>query len=182
MTSEPSRGAPTIHIAKHTSPTALETPDSTRANNSFPSSIKSRKTAGTPCSFDFFAHKTPSGRSSVALESPHFPHHVPHSLRDLDSPHYPYRTSPPRSSPLPHELALDSLLSSAEPPNAVPPRSLESHNLYIHGAANWGLVQTGFVSWPLADVLEACLMRYFVENLTSWVMARSAKCQVRCQI
>ncbi|MCJ1304012.1 hypothetical protein MMC08_006824, partial [Hypocenomyce scalaris] len=99
--------------------------------------------------FNVYAHGSPNGQSSILLHSPT----------------YSYHGSVTQSS---SDAAYDSLLDSAKLSDGR-----EEYQSGRHAPVNFELAPRSFPLsdqpfWPHIDVQEACLIRYFVEDLASW--------------
>jgi hypothetical protein len=79
------------------------------------------------------------------------------------------RTSSFEGSPIRQEDAIDSLLRAAESSeqgvNQDAVLSSPSHSgLHAHGRVQYDTPR----AWPHGNVQEACLMRYFIDELACW--------------
>jgi len=165
---------------KKAPPTPLQTPKSPATSDAFPSPGRSRRKLEIPSGFDFFAHGSQSRRSSLPFQSPQVYYNSPGPSQNPQSPQYSRPAYPqPRTFPLPYEPALNSLLSTAESTNRFGIHRLPPFDTFIRDAAIGGLPVTGNVSWPFTSAQEACLMRYFVDNLAPWVSRIIAQTKVR---
>ena len=124
-------------------------------------------------------HESPSSNFSLPLQSPNFSFSA---LQPFDRPLSAHGSS--------HSLELATLLGSTSGPdhsqhhetilltdhsNRVGTGDFSSGNIGLSGSADspYDLLSPRFWSqqsvWPYPSLQEACLMRYFVENLAHWV-------------
>lgn len=117
-----------------------------------PSPTKRRRVDDVPNQYRVYTHGSPESSLSMLSQSPHLSHH----------------SQPSPSTPAAH-IGYASLLGTAQSPDPFEHYGTPSANL----AQPIEFLSPRFWSqqpvWPHEDVQEACLMRYFVENLAHWV-------------
>jgi hypothetical protein len=147
-----SSGAAAALIIPHPAPSEPPTPRSHTATDQLPSPTKKRRIEGAPLQYSTYYHCSPDATSSILAPSPHA------SVHSGPSPTPSGAFASRRSARLSDDhgsFSSDFLSRHASFGSNGPPLSPRF----------WRQQP----AWPQVDLQEACLMRYWVENLARWV-------------